>query len=48
MKSKAIAIRLEEPEENEELKALLALIKKQLELDKKLKALVLEVATTGE
>ena len=46
MKSEAIAVRLEEREEDQTLKALLDLIRKQAELDKKLHALIL--VTTGE
>jgi hypothetical protein len=46
MKSKANALRLEEREEETELEALLNLIRKQAELDKKLRALIV-VATTA-
>jgi len=48
MKSKANVLRLEEYEEHKQLKALLNLIKKQAELDKKLRALVLVATTAGE
>lgn len=49
MKSEAIAMRLEEHEEDSELKALLDLIKnKQTGLDKKLRALIVVAVATGE
>lgn len=49
MKSKANALRLEEREEQDtELKALLDLIRKQAELDKKLRALLVVAVAPGE
>lgn len=48
MKSKVNTVRLEKPEEYTVLEALLSLIKKQVELDKKIKALRLITIAVGE